>query len=92
MSVRMDVDGKDITMEEQPAAVILDGSLSTPPDAKIVQQSKARRVVIITRGDADTMCDFQEKPPKTWSMAKIQRGAALSCRGAKVMCLPSTSL
>ena len=92
LSVRMDVDGKDIAIEEQPVAVILDGSLSTPPDAKIVQQSKARRVVIITRGDADTMCDFQEKPPKTWSMAKIQKGAALACRGAKVLCLPSTSL
>jgi len=51
-----------------------------------------RRVVIITRGDADTMCDFQEKPPKSWSMAKIQRGAALACRGAKVMCLPSLDL
>ena len=38
------------------------------------------------------MCDFQEKPPKSWSMAKIQKGAALACRGAKVMCLPSTSL
>ena len=51
-----------------------------------------RRVVILTRGDADTMCDFQEKPPKTWSMAKIQRGAALACRGVSVICLPSTSL
>ena len=49
-----------------------------------------RRVIILTQGDE--FCDFQEKPPKSWSMAKIQRGAALSCRGAKVMCLPSTSL
>ena len=49
-----------------------------------------RRVIILTQGDE--FCDFQEKPPKTWSMAKIQRGAALSCRGAKVMCLPSTNL
>ena len=92
LSVRMDVDGKDITIEEQPVAVILDGSLSTSPDSKIVGQANMRRVIIMTRGDADAMCDFQEKPPKTWPMAKIQRGAALSCRGAKVMCLPSTSL
>jgi len=92
LSVRMDIDGKEITPEEQPAAIILDGSLSTPPSSKIVSQAKTRRVVIITRGDADTMCDFQEKPPKTWSMAKIQRGAALACRGVSVICLPSTSL
>ena len=92
LSVRMDIDGKEIQVEEQPAAIILDGSLSTPPSSKIVSQAKMRRVIILTRGDSDTMCDFQEKPPKTWSMAKIQRGAALSCRGAKVMCLPSTSL
>ena len=92
LSVRMDVDGKDITIEEQPVAVILDGSLSTSPDSKIVGQANMRRVIIMTRGDADAMCDFQEKPPKSWSMAKIQKGAALACRGAKVMCLPSTSL
>jgi len=92
LSVRMDIDGKDMTIEDQPAAVILDGSLSTPPASKIVSQAQTRRVVILTRGDSSDMCDFQEKPPKTWSMAKIQRGAALSCRGAKVMCLPSTSL
>jgi len=90
LSVRMDVDGKDISMEEQPAAVILDGSLNTPPSSNIVSQAKTRRVIILTQGDE--MCDFQEKPPKSWSMAKIQRGAALSCRGVKVMCLPSTSL
>ena len=92
LSVRMDIDGKDITIEEQPAAIILDGSLNTPPSSNIVSQAQMRRVIIITRGDSDNMCDFQEKPPKTWSMAKIQKGAALSCRGAKVMCLPSTSL
>ena len=90
LSVRMDIDGKDITLEAQPTAVILDGSLSTPPSSNIVSQAKMRRVIILTRGDE--MCDFQEKPPKSWSMAKIQRGAALSCRGVKVMCLPSTSL
>ena len=92
LSVRMDVDGKDITLEAQPTAVILDGSLSTPPSSKIVSQAQMRRVIILTRGDSEGMCDFQEKPPKSWSMAKIQRGAALSCRGAKVMCLRSTSL
>ena len=90
LSVRMDIDGKDITPEEQPAAIILDGSLNTPPSSNIVSQAQMRRVVILTQGDE--FCDFQEKPPKSWSMAKIQRGAALSCRGAKVMCLPSTSL
>ena len=90
LSVRMDVDGKDVTVEEQPAAVILDGSLSTSPSSNIVSQAKTRRVIILTRGDE--LCDFQEKPPKSWSMAKIQRGAALACRGVKVMCLPSTSL
>ena len=90
LSVRMDIDGKDITIEDQPAAIILDGSLSTPPSSKIVSQAQMRRVVILTQGDE--FCDFQEKPPKSWSMAKIQKGAALACRGAKVMCLPSTSL
>jgi len=90
LSVRMDIDGKDITPEAQPTAVILDGSLSTLPSSKIVSQAKTRRVVILTQGDE--FCDFQEKPPKSWSMAKIQKGAALACRGVKVMCLPSTSL
>jgi len=90
LSVRMDIDGKDISLEAQPTAVILDGSLSTAPSSKIVSQAQTRRVVILTKGDE--FCDFQEKPPKTWSMAKIQKGAALACRGVKVMCLPSTSL
>ena len=90
LSVRMDVDGKDMTIGEQPVAVILDGSLSTSPDSKIVGQAKMRRVIILTQGDE--LCDFQEKPPKTWSMAKIQKGAALACRGVSVICLPSTSL
>ena len=37
--MRMDIDGKDITIEEQPAAIILDGSL-TPPSSNIVGKLK----------------------------------------------------
>lgn len=89
LTVRTDVDGKDLEVDAQPAAVILDGSLSTPPDSKIIAQAKTRRVIIVTGGDPDAqVCDFAERPPKTWSMAKIQRGAALVCRGASIVCVP----